>query len=208
MEAFILDIQPRDLGSKGTLRRLRKDGLLPAVVYEKGGKSLPAAVVNKDFSLLARRSKGSQLFVLKSEDRELNGKRAVVREVQQDYRSGHVLHIDFHALREDEKLHIAVAITLTGEAPGVKLGGGVLSFVTHAIEVFCLPKDIPAKLELDVSGLQLGQSLHARDIPLPPNVEIRDPEETIVAVAAVRSTETEAKPATKAAPAAASAAKK
>ncbi len=195
MEAFTIDIEERKTLSKGELRRLRSAGYIPAIVYQKGGTAVSVQVEKKPFVLMARQSNRSQLFQLKSQSKNLDGKRAVVREVQKNYCTGEVVHVDFHALREDEKQHFTVAVHLNGEAPGVKLSGGVLSFVSHTVEVSCFPSDIPPYLNLDISNLQMGQSLHASDIVLPKGIEIKYPEETIVTVAAVRGAD-EATPAT------------
>lgn len=176
--------------SKGELRRMRKAGLIPGVVYSKGSDALDVAVKEKEFRMMAARAKPSQLFILKSENGVLNDRRALVREVQRNYLSGKILHIDLNALREDEDVKVDVVLEVIGEPPGVKLEGGVLSFVKHYVKVACFPKDIPEKFIVDVSALRLNQSVHAGDISLPVGVKLVDnKEETLVTVIAVRSSE-------------------
>jgi large subunit ribosomal protein L25 len=150
----------------------------------------------KEFTLLAKKARLSQVFTFKSSSAALNGKAAIVKEIQQDYVKGKVLHVDFQTLKDDEEITIQVPVKLVGEAPGVKVQNGILTLVTHEVTVTCLPKDIPSQLEVDISSLGLGQSIHASDIKLASNVELSDdPHETIVSVVAARSAEEEAKPA-------------
>jgi len=139
---------------------------------------------------LAKKARLSQVFTFKSESPALNGKSAIVKEVQQDYLKGKVLHVDFQTLRDDEEITIDVPVRVVGEAPGVKLDGGVLTLVTHEVQVTCLPKNIPSVVDVDVSSLGLGQSIHASDLKFAEGVTLSDdPHETIVSVIIPRAVE-------------------
>ena len=118
------------------------------------------------------------------------------------------MHVDFQTLKDDEEITIEVPVKLVGEAPGVKVQAGVLTLVTHEIYVTCLPKNIPSQIEVDISSLGLGQSIHVSDVKLAAGVTVvDDPHETIVSVVASRAAEEEAKPAAAAAEATKTAAK-
>ena len=104
----------------------------------------------------------------------------MVRELTVDPISRKILHIDFQRVLMTEKVRVAVPIELNGEPEGVKNQGGVLDFVTREVEVECLPSDIPVKLEIDVSALEIGDHLEAKDISLPSKVEMMEEAERVV----------------------------
>ncbi len=187
MEGYTLEIQGREGLGSASCRRCRKQGLLPSVVYySHGEKGFPVAVSEREFGKIARSSKSSQLFTLKSSVSEINGKMAVVKEIQLDHLTGNVLHIDFQALREDEKVAVHVGLRFVGEATGVKLEGGILTTVLHDVKVRCLPKLIPSEIVVDVSDLGLGHSIKLKDIKVPEGVKVEgNPEESVVSVVAV-----------------------
>jgi len=105
--------------------------------------------------------------------------------VQHDALKGHVLHVDFHAVKADEKLHAEIPVVTAGEPAGVKNFGGILEISMHAIEVECLPKDLPDLITIDVSALNVGDGIHVKDIQFPAGVTSRvDGDLTVVRVAA------------------------
>src|SRR6267154_4036550 len=125
---------------------------------------------------------------------------ALVQEVQHHPLSGKVLHVDLHEVAENEKVTVQVPVETTGEAAGVKNGGGTLEHVMFKLKVRCLPKDLPEQIVLDVTALEIGKSIHLGKIKAPEGVEIiGDKHITVVAVAAPRAEEevvaTEAAPA-------------
>lgn len=189
VQDYTLEITRRSETGAAANRRIRREGYIPSVVYQRGEESVSATVVLKDFTQKAQTAKGSQIFRIKSNDRVLDGKAVIVREIQKDYTKGRILHIDFQALRENEEIVLKIALQVQGEAPGVKSDGGILSMVSHEIAISCLPKDIPDVIVVDVSNLHLGQSLHAKDLVLPAGVTlVADPDETIASVVTQRST--------------------
>jgi len=156
-------------------------------VYSHGLESIAGGVSEREFIRLARRVRSSQIFTLKSKRPELNGKPAIVKEIQEQFTSTRVVHVDFQALREDESVTVNIPLRFVGEAPGVKNDGGVLSVGAHEIAVQCLPKSIPDEFVIDVSALNMGESIHARDIKLPEGVELdSDGDESVVSVIAQR----------------------
>jgi large subunit ribosomal protein L25 len=118
---------------------------------------------------------------------------ALVQEVQHHPLSGKMLHVDFHEVSPDEKVTVMVPVEATGEAVGVKTGGGVLEHVMFKVKVRGLPKDLPEFIMVDVSHLEIGQAIHIGDIkPLPGTEILGDKHISVIAVAAPRAEEVEA----------------
>lgn len=186
----VIEVQLREATGSSVNRRFRREGRIPAVVYHRGEASISGTLDEREFSRVAAQSRISQVFALKSGDSRLDGRSALVKEVQRDYIKGKVLHVDLQALKDDEEITVDVALKVIGEAVGVKSEGGILTIATHAISVSCFPKQIPSEITIDISELHLGESIHAAALKLPPGVRLRDnPEETIVSVVAVRQVE-------------------
>lgn len=200
MENFTIEITERPALGKGSANRCRREGFVPGVAYHRAEKPLAIQVPLKEFTALASKARRSQVFTFKSSSSALNGKAAIVKEIQQDYLKGRVTHVDFQTLKDDEEITVDVPVKLVGESPGVKNQGGILAIVTHEVTVRCLPKHIPSAVSVDISSLALGQSIHADQLVLGEGVILADdPTETIVSVVASRAEE-EAKPAVEAAP--------
>jgi len=167
MEA-VLDAVKRNTRGKNEARRLRVAGQIPAVVYgaQKAGEA-PApeavAVDPKPFMRILHSSSGlNTLITLKIADG--NEARVLVRNVQLDPITHHLLHADFYRVNMDRKIKVTVPITLRGDASGVKQDGGILDFVHREIEVEVLPAEIPNSIEIDVTDLGIGGAIHVRDV--------------------------------------------
>ena len=161
----------REDQGKGASRRLRHAKQLPAIVY--GGKADPVSIslLQKDVQhKLPDESFYSQVLSLnidgKAED-------VLVRDIQHHPYKVDVMHIDFQRIDAKKKMHIHVPIHFTGEdvAPGVK-AGGLVSHVANEVEIECLPKDIPEFIEVDVSGVNIGEAVHLTDLVMPKGVEL------------------------------------
>ena len=200
MENFTVEVAERSSLGKGSANRCRRQGLIPGVAYHKAEQPIAIQVPFKEFTTLASKARRSQVFTFKSTSPALNGKVAIVKEIQQDFLKGRVTHVDFQTLKDDEEITVDIPVKIVGEAPGVKVQNGILAVVTHEVSVRCLPKYIPSGITVDISSLALGQSIHAEQLELGENVELADdPTETIVSVVASRAMEDEAKPAADAA---------
>lgn len=153
--------------------RLRKKGMLPAVVYGHKIASIPLTIDLKQLKHLIKGEKSEhKLFDLSIEG---NGgpteKTVMIKELQIDPAKRHYLHVDFFEVAMDEEVTISILIKLTGEAEGVKIGG-VLQQVRRELEIRCLPSHIPDSLEFDVSLLNIGDSVHLKDLQLPSGVKV------------------------------------
>ena len=183
MEPLALEISPRNELGSSVSKRYRREGRLPAVVYYGGRTSIPTLLNERQFIKVARQTHASRPILLRSQDERLNGKFAVVKEIQKDYLKGTLRHVDLYLLHEDHEIEMEVLIRPQGLPVGVKNEGGILAISCRTIRIRCLPKDLPEFLEVDVSGLHLGQSLHAKDIKLPEGVSLRgDPDLALLGV--------------------------
>jgi large subunit ribosomal protein L25 len=180
-ERMKLEVTERDGRGSSDARRLRKEGLVPGVLYGRGKAPHPFSVPERD--LRRALSGGSGLHAIL--DVVLAGQKtthpAVLKDYQQEVPSGRLAHIDLHEVRLDQPIQASVSIDLIGEAAGVK-EGGVLSQVQREIRVEALPLEIPDHLELDVSEMAIGDTLRLVDLKATEGVTyLDDPEETVLA---------------------------
>lgn len=163
-----LQVAPRKRSGTGALKRLRREGLVPAVMYGKKFDNINLKVDAKAIRDLLAHSTSENILV----DLEIEGggrQLALIQDVTHNALSGNILHIDFHAIKEDEKIHARVPVRLTGESAGVKLGG-LLEQQLHSLEIICLPKDLPEAIVYDVTHLNTGDFVHIRELPFPDGV--------------------------------------
>lgn len=159
---------------------MRREGLVPAVIY---GKSEPAQNIKvnaREFATLLKDSASEHILV----DLDLEGskKLAILQDVQHDPITGAFVHADFHAVSANETVHALVAVEVKGDAPGLKLGG-MVEILVHELSVACLPNDLPETFIVDVSNLGLGESIHVSDLQLPKGVKVdMDPSLVVVHV--------------------------
>jgi large subunit ribosomal protein L25 len=163
MEA-VLEALPRTSRGKNEARRLRASGKIPAVLY--GGEPAGGTPIAVDPKVLMRilHSETGVNTLISLKTSATAQVRVLVREYQLDPVTSHLLHVDFYRVAMDKKLKVTVPIVVRGEAPGVKQQGGVLDFVHREVDVECLPADIPEHIEVDVSGLMVGQAVRVRDV--------------------------------------------
>jgi large subunit ribosomal protein L25 len=178
-ETMTIEVQPRQETGKNANRRSRSAGKIPAVVYGGGKESVAIEVDRKTLVDMMKGHSGEHpIFLLKLGDKE---RHAMIRNMQHDPVSRHVVHIDFQRVQMDQKLRVAVPVELVGTAYGVKTENGVLDFVTREVHVECLPGDIPKHLDCDVTHLHVGQHLEAKDLILPPGVTLLDEPDKVIA---------------------------
>ena len=186
MKSVPLSAFPRSLGRRAGAKRLRAQGRVPAVIYGRQAKPQNLEVNRKDLEDLIHHSITENLLVDLVVDKDPRPKRlALVQEVQHHALSGEVLHVDLHEVLENEKVTVMVPVESVGEAAGVKNAGGVLEHVLFKIKVRALPKDLPEVIHLDVSHLEIGQSIHLGDIKSEAGVEVLgDKNISVISVAA------------------------
>jgi large subunit ribosomal protein L25 len=186
----ILKAQTRDGSGKGAARTLRRAGRVPAVLYGRELESVHLSVDAHEAELLFHSISVDNTIVDLAIEGEKKPYQTLVREIQTHPWKAHLVHIDFLRIQEGVAVDLNVPVSLVGVPVGVRLNGGVLEQVVHELEVRCIPSKIPEQFELDVSALDLNQSLHVSDIPVTEGVEIQAaPDQTICAVAIPRIVE-------------------
>lgn len=161
----VLNVQARTAGTTNDARRLRKTGLIPAIVYGKGVEPKCISVNATEWQLLSR----NELNILSLVE---DGKETLVllKEVQHDPIRNRTRHLDFQAIRMDQKIKAHVAVRPGHALPAGASAGGLLEQNIHEIEVESLPQDLPEEIIVDVSGMNLGDMIHVGDIPMPDGV--------------------------------------
>ncbi|HZV36059.1 MAG TPA: 50S ribosomal protein L25 [Verrucomicrobiae bacterium] len=194
MKSVSLNAYPRTQSRRGGAKKLRDGGRIPAVIYGRQAEPQNLEVQAKDLENLIHHSASENMLVdLAVKDDKRPHRLALVQEVQHHALSGKMLHVDFHEVAEDEKVTIMVPVETSGEATGVKNGGGILEHVLFRVKARALPKDLPEVIVLDVSHLEIGQAIHIGDIKPPAGVEILgDKNISVIAVAAPISEAAEA----------------
>ena len=182
-----LEVEARDKTGKGVARKLRAAGRIPAVLYGGGHSAFPLAL---DPAALHTILTGSEMGMNTLIDlkvaghAELDGKTVMVRELQRDPVKGSFIHADLYEVDLGQKIEVSVPIRVTGKSAGVELGG-ILDHSLREVEVKCLPRAIPDEFVIDVTPLELGDSLHVRDIALPAGVElVSDADLSVISVVA------------------------
>jgi large subunit ribosomal protein L25 len=183
MAIVSLEAAPRADAGKGVARKLRADGRVPGVYYGRGEDSIPLTVALKDLESVLESADGSNVIVdLKLSGTAAKDRKALIREIQRHPVAGLILHLDLQHISLTERITVEVPIVLIGVPAGVKDAGGILEHLLREVEVECLPTDIPAKLEVDVSGLQIGDSLHVSDLKVERGEILTEADRAIAAV--------------------------
>jgi len=182
MEQLILNVELREGTGKGICRRLRTKGLIPGVVYGKGMESVPVTVNPKELSTAIAGEGGQNRLITLKGGGILDGNVTIISDLLKDHLKVFLRHVDLHKIDLTRKDRIEVAIRLMGTAIGVK-EGGLLDFPMHKVEVECLPHIIPEHIDVDVTELTLGHSIHVGDLQFPDGVKVlEDPKASIVSV--------------------------
>jgi len=185
MKQVALSAQKRENVGKEISKKLRKQGKIPAIIYGPGIDPLPIAVNFNEFEKAHNRYKGETvLYLLEVSNFETQKYQCILKEFQRDPVTDRFIHLDFYAISSENVLEIEVPIEFVGRPVGLTKGG-ILEVFLHELTVECLPNAIPDKVVIDISHLDLGDSLHVRDIKVSEGVKIKDrPEETVCTVVA------------------------
>ena len=200
MDMVEVTIERRQGQGKGTARKLRRAGVIPAVFYGPKRATASIAVRAEEFERKLSHLEGSHLIRLVNDggtDAELHDKAVLLREIQRHPVTGDVLHADFFEVDLTERLTVSVPLRFVGKAAGV-VEGGILQPIVREVEVECLPTEIPEFIEVDVSHLTIHQAVHLSELKLPEGVTaMGEPTQPVVSV--LPPTVEEAKPAAEAA---------
>lgn len=191
MSNFVVNAESRGDMGKGASRRLRHQGLVPAIIYGAGKDPMSVSVQHKELTKhLEDEAFYSHILTVKLPKGE---EQVILKDLQRHPSKPVVLHADFQRIDVNQKLRVNVPVHFIGEdvAPGVKIGGGIVTHNMTEVEIQCLPKDLPEFIEADLSALELGHSIHLSELKVPAGVEVVEllhGDEHDQAVAAVTAT--------------------
>ena len=173
---------------KGAARSLRRDGRLPAIIYGHAREPLSLSVPERDFERLLEKFAAENTVIELSIDGSMS--RTLIREIQRHPVRRNVLHVDFQELVAGERVIVRIPIVLTGVPDGVRQSGGILSQIMQELECRVDPLNMPSKLEVDVTNVTIGHSVHVSEMTIPDGVEVLDePDSTVAIVAAPKAEE-------------------
>jgi large subunit ribosomal protein L25 len=196
MATASLGAESRTDKGKGVARKLRHDGKIPGVIYGHGRAPQSLVVNTRDTErMLTGISAASTVIELTMDGKTV---RTLIREIQRHPFKRHILHIDFQELVAGEKVTVNIPLRFVGIAEGVRNSGGVLEEVMHQLHIRLDPVNIPDHIDVDVTNVAVGHSLHVRDLTLPEGLQVLDDEGATVAVVAIPKTVVEAVVATEA----------
>ena len=174
-------VRPREGVGKGVARRLRRDGLIPSVVYGLKLGSIPISVEPKAINRIIHSEKGlNSVLDLRLQGTEQT-RHVMIKAVDRHPVTDRLIHVDFLRINMADEIRVEIPIEYEGTPEGVKLGG-VLTLVRHMVEVSCLPQNVPGTLRVDVSGLHMDESLRISDLPVLEGVTYRVGAKRVIAV--------------------------
>lgn len=166
--------------NKNHARRVRREGLIPAVVYGAGQPSVALTVDPKIITRILHSDAGHNTIFDLTIEGGASGK-AMIVDWQNEPIKSHLLHVDFKRIAMDKKMRVSVPVQLIGTAIGVKTQGGILSQVLHEVEIECLPANIPSHIDVDITNLEMNQALHISDLPHTDKLKFLGEENAVVA---------------------------
>lgn len=166
-----LTVAAREGVGKGTARALRRQGLVPGVVYGKGMTACTVAVDPKELGRAVATEAGLNTLITLKGDGAFDGKVVILKDVQVHPLRRNPVHYDFQAVDLSQKVHVMVPVHAIGKSKGEKLGGR-LQIIRHELEVVCLPGSIPTSIDIDVTELAVGDVVHIEDVKLPAGTEV------------------------------------
>ena len=197
MKSLALNAFSRTLKRRKGSKAVRASGRIPANIYGRHGAPQNLEVDVKEFDTLVHSAHAENILVDLTVQGDAKPQRlALVQDVQHHPLTGKVLHVDFHEVKADEKVVVQVPVESTGTPAGVKNGGGVLEHVMFKLRVRALPYNLPVRIEVDVTNLEVGKSIHIGEVPVPADCEILGEKSLpVFTVASPKTEEAEATPA-------------
>ncbi len=197
MEELFLDAEIREGIGRGKVKDVREAGFIPAVVYSEGKQAKALKVSHSQLVRLVHqhRLENAVINLKIKDDTKQKSRSCLIKEVQYNPVNDEIMHVDFNEISLTKVIKVNVPVVAKGEPAGVKQEGGSLEHILWEIEVECLPTDIPKEIEVDVTNLKIGDSIHIKDITLPPKIKVlHDPETVLLSVAAPIKEEVAAAP--------------
>lgn len=187
-----LSATARESTGKGAARSLRRDGRLPAIIYGHAREPLSLSVPEREFERLLEKFAAENTVIELQIDGSMS--RTLIREIQRHPVRRNVLHVDFLELVAGERVVVSIPIVLQGIPDGVRQAGGILSQIMQELECRVDPLNMPSKIDVDVTNLTIGHSVHVSEMTIPEGVEVLDDPESTVAIVAAPKAEEEVLP--------------
>jgi large subunit ribosomal protein L25 len=180
MKQYTVSAEVRKEFGKNAARRLRRAGMIPAVVYGNAQQVIPLTVDPKQLGAIFHSGAGhNTIFALDIQNQPPVS--VMIKEWINDPIKGNLLHADLVRVALDKTLQVEVAISAIGEPKGVKVQGGIFEFVLREVEIECLPADIPENITIDISELEIGANLRVSDLPVGPKIKVLSDPDLVVA---------------------------
>lgn len=183
MEKISLKAEVRTKTGKTVAKELRKKGLIPANVYKQGKEALSLQVSCEELEDILHTKAGENVIIaLNITGGSAKGKTVLIKEIQREPIKSGILHVDFSEISLTDTLKVNVPLVSHGEPAGVKIDGGILEHVIRELHIECLPTEIPEKIEVDVSGLKIGDSIFVKDVKVPESIKVLNDGELIAMI--------------------------
>lgn len=191
MEILDLTATMRTSVGNSPSRALRRKGNIPAVLYGPGSESVSLSISSLDLERALKKASVSQIvFNMSVQNAQTGSRTAMIKDLQIHPMSRKFLHVDFYEISKDRKITVDVPVVVKGKSKGIE-EGGMLQIIRRDIEVLCLPFDVPKSIQIDITDLEIGDSIHVKDLKIDGNVEI--PAETNYTILTILSTKSEEK---------------
>jgi|Deesub1362B_J571_1020462.scaffolds.fasta_scaffold00033_143 large subunit ribosomal protein L25 len=187
MKTYKIVAQKREKTGSGQSKKLRKEGFVTGEVYGAHEKNIHIKIPSREFEKFLKETSQEMALI----DMEINGKKykCILKELHRDVVRGEPLHADFQILHAREPIHVVIPLVLKGTPEGIKLGG-ILEHLKREVNIKAIPSKLPGHIEIDVSGLKIGDSIHIKDLEIPEEVEIlEDPDETVCTILSPKKVE-------------------
>ncbi len=187
MEEIILEAAVRSEIGKSKVKALKTAGFIPAVIYSQGKESIAIKLSRHEFLTLIhhQRLENAIISLRIKDDSKKASRSCMIKEMQHDPVAGDIMHIDLNEISLTKAIKVNVPVVTIGESTGVKQDGGALEYILREIEIECLPTAIPKNIEVDISALKIGDSVHVKDIKFSPDIKVlSDRESVVLAIAA------------------------
>jgi len=176
--SFKIKGEKREVFGKNASRRLRRNGMIPVILYGAKDMNIPLTLNKKDvFQILRSEAGENTVFEVSFNSETMN---AMIKDLQKNLVTDEIIHADLIQIALDKAIRVSVPVVTVGDAVGVKTEGGFVDFITREIEIECLPKDIPEQIEIDISELHLRQSFKVEEVVLPGEIKLISDPETIL----------------------------
>lgn len=190
MEILELTAKMRTSAGNSPSRALRREGNIPAILYGPGTESVPLSITSLDLERALKKASASQIiFNMSVQNAQTGSRTAMIKDLQIHPMSRKFLHVDFYEISKDRKITVDVPVVVKGKAKGIE-AGGMLQIIRRDIEVLCLPFEVPESIQIDISDLDIGDSIHVKDLKVAGNIEIpADTNYTILTILSTKSDE-------------------